>query len=455
MSNEFDNCDHDVFRALTIMVVMPHGWKGGFFRVAAALCNFLDTFSFKNQRIRVLLGVPSGYECDEAYLLNKSVAVVEVGYEHVSTNSTSYFSDTPGEKSLEDLHGLPLITPFRTLPFGDTSVIGEVDGYILLSALYHDGVFVTKKPYAVYVADFIQRYVPAIYSDQNAGYSASNWLMDRNQKVALKRASHVFATTPQTLKDAISYSGVSPEKISQFPMFAVDISNDDITDTTDTTHEYSKSEEFKLFDLISNETFSVSQGNYFLWVTNASAHKNHIVAFKALKNYYNSLSGKLTCLICGPVTEFLKPGRLTSPYHLQVYKELENWGDFGDRVRLAGYLPDGIYVNLLKSARFLWHNVIYDNGTFSIMEAARVGTPALSSDYPQVRFIDELFQLKSSFFPSNDPNAAANAIKNMENAPRRQPARMINAYSQKEIEASLDRMLTDMFFPNMRNRDQK
>lgn len=426
------------YRDKTIMVVMPHRWKGGFFRVAAALCNALDAMVVDGSRFRVILGVPAEYECTESYLLNSDVTVEQIGYENVDVYDTRFVDPD----KVERLSGLPLLTPARTLPFGDTGVIGEVDAYILLSALYFEGVFVSRKPYAVYVADMIQRYVPAIYSDAGANYDAPPWKMDRHQRAALKEAECVFATTEQTMRDTRHYGGVDPRNTMMFPMFAMDIAD---RQATERSGKSVRRDAYELKDLISKKSFKVDPGKYFLWVTNASAHKNHVNAFRALRHYYESLGGELKCLICGPVTDMLIPGPSASPYHTEVHKELRDWSSYNENVKLLGYLSDHTYLSLLEDAKFLWHNVIYDNGTFSIIEASSVGTPVLSSDYPQIRFIDEQFAVGSTFFDARDPIAAAKEIRTMELKGNRTPRRKVGGINTEKFEAALGELVERLF----------
>ena len=439
-------CD---YRDHTIMVVMPQPWKGGFFRVAAALCNAIDELAIDRARFRVLLGVPEGYDCTERYLLSQDVSLVQLGYEAVSVDDERFVDPEKADR----LAGLPLLTASRTLPYGDKGPIGEVDAFILLSGLFFGGAFVTRKPYAVYVADMIQRYVPEIYSDAGANYSAPPWKMDRHQRATLKEANCVFSTTDQTMSDVRHYGGVDPARTVRFPMFAMDIGDHQ----GELVREDSRSPDrpFRLTDLISKKNFKVRRDEYFLWVTNASAHKNHVNAFRALKHYYEDLGGTLKCLICGPVTDILIPGKHgTGPYHERVYKELTGWKSYNDHIKVLGYITDQTYLTLLESAKFLWHNVLYDNGTFSIIEASSVGTPVLSSDYPQIRYIDERFLVGSNFFDGRDPLEAASELLRMERLEERPKPRKAAATSDAPFREHLAALISRLFSSNGQDSGQ-
>ena len=87
------------------------------------------------------------------------------------------------------------------------------------------------------------------------------------------------------------------------------------------------------------------------------------------------------------------------------------------RLRFLGAVPDTDYARVLRSARFLAHNVIADNGTFSVLEAALLGCPSVSSDYPQIREIDDAFGLGLRFFDPFDECGTAAALLAGESLP--------------------------------------
>jgi glycosyltransferase involved in cell wall biosynthesis len=77
-------------------------------------------------------------------------------------------------------------------------------------------------------------------------------------------------------------------------------------------------------------------------------------------------------------------------------------------------LPDQNYQAQLGCAAFLWHPGRIDNGTFSVVEAAHLGVPALSSDYPAMREIDQQFSLHLTWMDPDDPNNMARQLKRLE-----------------------------------------
>ena len=84
------------------------------------------------------------------------------------------------------------------------------------------------------------------------------------------------------------------------------------------------------------------------------------------------------------------------------------------RIRLRGELSDASYQRELAGARFLWHPAQIDNGTFSVVDAAHLRVPSLSSDYPPMHEIDNQFELGLAWTPSDDPGRMARQLKWME-----------------------------------------
>jgi glycosyltransferase involved in cell wall biosynthesis len=73
-----------------------------------------------------------------------------------------------------------------------------------------------------------------------------------------------------------------------------------------------------------------------------------------------------------------------------------------------------LYQRELAGARFLWHPARIDNGTFSVVDAAHLRVPSLSSDYPPMHEIDSRFELGLAWTPSDDPVRMARSLRWME-----------------------------------------
>jgi glycosyltransferase involved in cell wall biosynthesis len=246
------------------------------------------------------------------------------------------------------------------------------------------------RPYVIFATDYIQRYVPEIFPKSEWG------VIDLPFIQSVRAADGVIVTTPQTGLDAISYAGVSASKIHLAPM--------DFDPTA-----------FPDIDL-----GSVVQGDYFIWPTNTTQHKNHLRAFDALRMYYERLGGQLRVKITGPNTNWMNPQHkppqwvLDIPYVIEMRKKIESSSVLREKVEFCGELADDVFARTLAGAQFLWHPTLIDNGTFAVAEAAWFGCPSLSSGYPQMRYIGERFSIPMTFFNASSVDATANALKAME-----------------------------------------
>ncbi|WP_160108880.1 glycosytransferase [Pseudomonas izuensis] len=234
------------------------------------------------------------------------------------------------------------------------------------------------KPYILMVYDYLQRYVKIL--PRGADQSFIN---------AARQAERVLVSTEFTRRDALQYAGVLPSKVFKVPMLAPDFSaNLQRRDSPEST--------------------------YFVWTTNAGRHKNHEAALEALKWYYEELGGKLECIVTGVNTAalFKKP-----PKHLKTAVSKFKQSKLArKKVSLLGELPDREYQRTLAGAAFLWHAGTIDNGTFSVIEAASLGVPSLSSDYAAMREIDLQFSLNLAWMNGANPKDMAEQLKSMESS---------------------------------------
>ena len=232
------------------------------------------------------------------------------------------------------------------------------------------------RPVVHMVYDYLQRYVPFL------SRGADQSFLD-----AARAADRVFVTTHFTLQDATQYAGLRPENVVKLPMLSPSFSGE-------------------------GREPSTQDPDYFVWTTNAAMHKNHAKALSALQIYYERLGGTLRCAVTGVGTSDLLT---TPPAHLRdpIAAFKRNRG-VSKQVTWSGNLPDSQYRSLLSGAAFIWHPGSIDNGTFCVVEAASLGVPSLSSDYPAMREIDQQFELRLAWMDSSNAFAMAIALKEME-----------------------------------------
>jgi glycosyltransferase involved in cell wall biosynthesis len=384
---------------MRVAVFLSNPWSGGMLRAGIAFARHLSQCTGPGQRpLEVVFSLHRGrYDRDElrAKLANPRIAIRE----------TDWVSIT--DEELEQLDIAQARHPVGVIrPTDAGRDFLDCDLWITLGHCASPvGKLAPLRPYLVFAPDFIQRYVPEILSpdafhprwDYNAGLFAT-----------LHSAECVFVTTPKTGEDVVGYAGVPRAKVKLVPQFfdGSFVSPQEDADEHDQTGPIAR-----------------IQDAYFLWVTNSTAHKNHLRAIAALELYYGKYGGRLAAVQCGPLTERLAPewqdaaqsrGEAVDEYMRVVANVIRNSRFTQKRLSIVGELPDAMYARLMARARFCWHNVLYDNGTFAAIEAALLGTPTLSADYPQMRYLGEQFGINLEFFDPYSTDGAAQALKAME-----------------------------------------
>jgi glycosyltransferase involved in cell wall biosynthesis len=238
------------------------------------------------------------------------------------------------------------------------------------------------RPYVLLVNDYHQRYLP-----QGLGSAEHHFL------AAARVAERVLVTTKFTEGDALQYGGVDPKKVVRVPMLAPQFEMDP-------------------------ELRASREPPYFVWPANAALHGNHTNAFKALRIFWEEIGGKLDCHVTG-----VNSGGLLGddgPFIKLLGTSADEVRELRAKIRLRGELSDPMYHRELAGAQFLWHPAQIDNGTFSVVDAAQMGVPSLSSDYPPMREINDQFGLSLAWTPSDDPVRMARALKWMEDHVKQQ-----------------------------------
>lgn len=250
--------------------------------------------------------------------------------------------------------------------------------------------YILWQRYAVVVHDVIQRYVPEMFSES----------YEYGRQAANRKAEFLLVTTPPMRTATIQYVGVSEQKVRMIPQL------------------FEELEELKDGPIPSKK--NRNNAPYFHWGTNTANHKNHLKALNALSDYY-AQGGTLRCYMTGAHTKAFDP----------KYKELteaDGWVDYINQVReyiasdpalrknliFGGEMARGAYLQILKNAKFTFHPGYGDNGNGVCVEAAQLGVPALSSDYPPMRYMDQRMELHCSFCDYKDPKSMAKQLLYME-----------------------------------------
>lgn len=356
-----------------IAVIIPVKYRGGSLRGAKLLARAIADGSRDDGRnVEVVLGHLDDPECyprEEFADLPDSIKRRPfrwrvMSYEEASRANAYAGSETPLEN--------------RTYQTPDDGInqFTDCDLWIIVSDRLEFSLLPVR-PYLLMVYDYLQRYQP--------------FLDDRSNQEFVARAhaaEAIFVTTEFTRGDARQFAGVPDRKIRKLPMLAPD------------------------FSAAGGRPLRREEARYFLWTTNLAVHKNHETAFKALRLYYEEYDGDLECRVTGVDTGSMLKRELS---HLEVLGSILRSSESLKRnLKIEGEMPDRSYRRLLGSAAFLWHPGKTDNGTFSVVEAAHLGVPSLSSDYPAMHEIDHQFALNLSWMDPYNPDDMARQLKRME-----------------------------------------
>jgi glycosyltransferase involved in cell wall biosynthesis len=362
-------------RKMRIAVIVPIGYRGGSLRGAKLLAQSID----KGAR--------------------DAGASVDVVFAHLDDPNyeDSEFDDLPDTierrvyhwRELQREEALrattyagfeqPLADPVYIVPDDGIQQFMDCDFFVIVSdRLEHP--LLPVRPYMLMVYDYLQRYV--------------KFLSDATNRCYIRRAHDaeaIMVTTDFTMRDAIQFAGLPKSKVRKVPMLAPDFSR--------------MPEQLATVD---------DPPKYFIWTTNIAVHKNHENAFKALRLYYEKYEGKLECRVTGVGVKGMLKSKI--PHLMRLQTIYSSSPALRRMLKLAGELPDEAYRSLLSRAGWLWHAARIDNGTFAVIEAAHFGIPSLSSDYPAMREIGEMFNLNLSWMDPADPRDMARQLKLMESS---------------------------------------
>lgn len=251
-------------------------------------------------------------------------------------------------------------------------------------------------PYTTVAHDYIQRYVP----------QAVERMADLWRGCLIRDADKVLVTSEPTLEDALQYGGLPENKVFLTPLLLE-------------LHERC-ADMRKPFLLKVDEDILLKPREYFHWSTNLNPHKNHLLALRALEEYYYA-NGTLECIITGANTKYLNPDCDTEnvlpamvSYAKKIQDIIRESDVLSDHVHVLGELPKNRYYDVLANAAFVFHPGYGDNGNFSVVDATGMGVPALSSDYPAARYMAQFAGFAQTYTDAFDPKKMAEALMDMQ-----------------------------------------
>lgn len=391
-----------------IAVLLPVAYFGGTLRL---VLNVVRSFASRSVA-RVVFGVPADHLPaieDELAALRAECPLVEVRpfrWRCLDRDAAACCATAAG------LEVGAFISSTYQLPADAGAFFCDCDFWFFVSdRLVHP--LVPLRPYGVLVTDHLQRYAPGIFDAAMYGNpDGPVWDFLRN----VRTADVVAATSAATARDVVSYAGALGHVVR-------------IPTTIDIDHFLALAGGHASAGGAAESVTADRAAPYFVWVTNSSQHKNHLRTLRALRLYLDTLGGALDVVVTGLWTDLFDPDLPAErigdrravwdePYVRSVRDAVRTTlGAWRRRVHFRGAVPDAEYVGIVRDARFLLHNVLADNGTYSVVEAAILGRRSISSDYPQMREIDTEFGLGMRFFDGCDPLATAHALLDGERLP--------------------------------------
>ena len=354
-----------------IAFVLPQMYLGGVLDYSLRLIKaFATGQKAANEDTELIFAVPNEM-CKKHYAEIRKV-------EEYGVKIRGFFWESADRKRIErltQLIGYPL-SAYREQYYllnDGISYFEDCDFLLFLADRVSASVFLMK-PYGVILHDYMRRYVPEQLEEKYEAAIAE----------LVRQSQHNFTTTAVAARDCIQYIGVPKERITLLPLFFEDISG--------------------------KGRQKEKQEKYFIWSTNISPHKNHTVALEALARYYRQ-GGRLQCYVTGVNTNLFSMGKKSGlagladsqkEYVGKIRRLITNNEELVENVHFLGQLDKEKYYDYVKNAEFMIHPGMADNGNGAVVDAAFLGVPAISSDYPAMRNLDEKLQLKLLFFDKTD-----------------------------------------------------
>lgn len=360
-----------------IALIVPTGYRGGSLRGAKLLAQAITSGGCQvGREVEVIfahLDDPSLYPDDEFADLPVSVKRRPYRWRTLTQDEAYRAMAYAGlQHTMED--------PSYQVPDDGIKQFADCDLWIVVSDRLERPIL-PLRPYVLMVYDYLQRYEIFLPADMNEKFIH-----------VAHGAQRVFVTTEFTRRDAMQFAGLPARQVIKLPMLAPTFSRQSSADNGNSRQQ--------------------TTSHYFLWTTNLSQHKNHENAVKALRLYYEEHDGTLECRVTGVNTGNLLKKDLP---HLKPLRALIASSPALKRnLQLTGELPDRAYQTQLAGSAFLWHPARIDNGTFAVIEAAHLGVPSLSSDYPAMREIAAQFDLQPVWMNPHNPEQMAAQLKQME-----------------------------------------
>src|SRR5207253_215765 len=191
-------------------------------------------------------------------------------------------------------------------------------------------------------------------------------MVNEGMKPTAQTAPLVVVPTPQTRSDVVAAYGLEPSRVRLIPVAC---------------------EPHTRFEALTSEPVDVPSGPFILNVANSNPHKGADVLLRAIAEIKQCGQGIAPNLvICGHDTEKFSPsyaGNWNHPTGAVIRQLVVELGlEEEDAVLFLGYVSDAQLKYLYEHCSAVVNAAKYDNGSYSLIEAAYFGRPMISSRYP-------------------------------------------------------------------------
>ncbi len=379
IENISKNTDLRYSRTKKLGILLPAEYTGGVLDYTVRFIYALKKgIELHNDNIEIIFGYLDHANYDE-YDYFKKLKDLNITMRKFKWESISF---KRVEESLKILgYSTPFYNETYSVPNDNIRHFEDCDFILFMADRVPEKLYINQ-PYGVVIHDYIQRYLPSHLGN-----------IYEKPVIELVRGAEVVLTTTETTKmDCVQYAGVRENKIMIVPLF------------------------FDTISKVKNGYIEKKIDNYFIWSTNISKHKNHKIALRALSEYYAN-GGNMKCCVTGVHTDLfdLKNKETHNDYVNQIRDIIRNDKLLRKNIIFYGNLPKNNYIFLLQNAEFLLHAGFGDNGNGTAFDAAMLGVPTISSDYPAMRNIESVLKIGIRFFNKNDSEDLKNLLIDAQN----------------------------------------
>lgn len=369
-----------------LAVILPSPYTGGVVRSLTNICRMLVLGARRcGDDLQLIVGLPK----TQSWSLQNAAIFDELGIQ------TRFFEQKPiSRESLMGSYGCHGIDTSVELPaeaicFADgIANFEDADFWYLISDAVQ-GPIPAHRKYACMVYDYANRYVPEIFGEEK-------WRDFHFRADATSDADFVVTTTRQARRDVINFAGADPDNVHVFPI------------------------EFDPIEVLGSDPEPIEASrfeaeSFILWPTIISGHENHLPVLRELQSFL--ANNELQIIVVGKGTASFNPENdqplVQHPYVEEVRRFVASSKILSGRMVFLDFVSDELLLVLMRRAICVLHTSRGDNGTYTVVEGAWQGTPALSNRYPAMEDVGEYFGLPLEFFDYYLPGSLADGLQRL------------------------------------------